>query len=183
MTRLSLLPFCLLALATPVLAQDSSSSAPADPSGPPVASADAFKLFVEACADISSGDPAAYDRAKEAGWTPNETEDTGPYNKVYSGYRDLGGLGEVDLWGAVYSFPSQRLGYCRVDFSDENNTLNFNDLSGQKGLVGATTPGQNPGDVYGSWESPDKKMLVIGDRTDGVVELEFNLLLGDTAKS
>ena len=66
--------------------------------------------------------------------------------------------------------------------SDANNTLNFNDLTGQKGLIGTTSPGQNPGDVYGSWESPDKKMLVIGDRTDGVVELEFNLLLGDKPK-
>ena len=90
--------------------------------------------------------------------------------------------GSSVCWGAVYSFPSQRLGYCRVDFSDENNTLNFNDLTGQKGLIGTTSPGQNPGDVYGSWESPDKKMLVIGDRTGGVVELEFNLLLGDKPK-
>jgi len=30
---------------------------------------------------------------------------------------------------------------------------------------------------------PDKKVLVIGDRTDGAVELEFNLLLGDKPKS
>lgn len=182
MTRLSLLPLCLLAFAVPALAQDASSSAPADQSGPPVASAEAFKIFVETCADVSSGDPAAYGRAKNAGWTPNEPGDTGPYNKVYSGYRDLNGIGEIDLWGAVYSLPSQRLGYCRVDFSDENNILDFNDMAGQKGLVGSITHGAN-GDVYGAWESPDKKMLVIGDRTDGVVELEFNLLLGDKPKS
>ena len=182
MKSLSLLPFCLLAFAAPAFGQDASSSAPADQSGPPVASADAFKIFVETCADISSGDPAAYDRAKDAGWTPNETEDTGPYNKVYSGYRDLAGIGEVDLWGAVYSLPSQRLGYCRVDFSDENNILDFKDIAGQKGLVGSITAGAN-GDVYGAWESPDKKTLVIGDRTDGAVELEFNLLLGDKPKS
>ena len=45
MKTLSLLPFCLLAFAAPVMAQDASSSAPADPSGPPVASADAFKII------------------------------------------------------------------------------------------------------------------------------------------
>ena len=128
-----------------------------------------------------SSDPVASITLPD-GWTPNETEDTGPYNKVYSGYRDLNGIGEVDLWGAVYSLPSQRLGYCRVDFSDQNNILDFKDMAGQKGLVGSITAGDNS-DVYGAWESPDKKVLVIGDRTDGAVELEFNLLLGDKPKS
>jgi hypothetical protein len=183
MTKLSLLSLCLIALSAPALAQDASSSAssaPADQTqaGPPVSSADAFKIFVDTCTDISSGDPAAYDRANSSGWTANEGQDTGPYNKVYSGYRELDGLGEVDIWGSVQSFPTQRLGYCRIDFSDENNLLDFKDMAGLKGLTGATTAGEN-GDVYGAWEAPDKKLLVIGDRTDGVVELEFNLLLGD----
>ena len=34
------------------------------------------------------------------------------------------------------------------------------------------------GNAYGSWESADKKWLVIGDRSEGAVEIEFNLLLG-----
>jgi hypothetical protein len=180
MTRLTLLTFCLLGLATPALAQDSSSSAPA-PAGPPVASADAFKMFVEACTDASGGDPTAYDRLNNSGWTPNETDETGPYNAVYSGNREVDGIGEVDLWGSVQSFPTQRLGYCRVDFSDANNILDFNDMNGLKGLSGTSQTGAE-GNVYGVWETPDKKLLVIGDRSDGAVELEFNLILGDKPK-
>jgi len=180
MTRLTLLSLCLLCLATPALAQDASASAsaPDATAAPPISSADAFKMFVDACTDASGGDPTSYDRLNNGGWTPNETDETGPYNAVYSGYRDVDGLGEVDLWGSVQSFPTQRLGYCRVDFSDANNILDFSAMNGLKGLSGTLQPGA-AGNVYGVWETPDKKLLVIGDRSDGAVELEFNLILGD----
>lgn len=179
-----LFALALAASCAPALAQGNASSAApaasdqADTGGPAVTSPEAFKIFVDACTDLSSGDAGAEQRAASAGWTANEGQDTGPFNKVYSGYRNLEGLGEVDIWGAVYTYPTQRLGYCRVDFSDPDNILDFNDVAGIKGLVGSAKPGDNS-DVYGAWESPDKKLLVIGDRTEGVVELEFNLLLGD----
>ena len=179
MTRLTLLSLCLLGLATPALAQDASSSAAAPAAAaPPIASADAFKMFVDACTTASGGNPTDYDKLNDGGWTPNETDETGPYNAVYSGYRDVDGLGEVDLWGSVQSFPTQRLGYCRIDFSDANSVLDFNDMNGLHGLTGTLQTGA-PGNVYGVWETPDKKLLVIGDRSDGAVELEFNLILGD----
>jgi hypothetical protein len=194
MTRLALLTLCLIGLAAPAFAQSSSSessaqppaSAPDDqttdqaPAGAPITSA-ALKMFVDTCTDISSGDPTAYDRANDAGWVPNDTEDTGPYTGIYSGSREIGSFGEVDIWGSVQNFPSQRLGYCRVDFSDTDNLLDFADMAGIKGLSGSIEV-RDGGNVYGAWESADKKLLVIGDRTDGAVELEFNLLLGDKPK-
>jgi len=192
MGRLQLLTLCLIGLATPAFAQASSSEAPpssalpaassADdqpvPAGPQVTSAEALKMFVDACTDLSSGDPTAYDRANNAGWVPNDTEDTGPYSAIYSGSREIGSFGEVDIWGSVQSFPTQRLGYCRVDFSDPDNLLDFAGMAGIKGLTG-TIESRDGGNVYGAWESADKKLLVIGDRSDGAVEFEFNLLLGD----
>jgi hypothetical protein len=200
MTKLSLLTVCLIGLVTPALAQASSSSSeassavmdvspdassmPAGSSEPapedetPMASADLFKLLVGSCTDLSSGDPTAYDRANDGGWTPNASDNTGPYNAIYSGYREVAGYGEIDIWGAVQSLPTQRLGYCRVDFSDTDTLLDFKDMAGLKGLGGTLTLGDG-GNVYGAWESPDKKLLVIGDRSDGAVEIEFNLLLGD----
>ncbi|HVY51145.1 MAG TPA: hypothetical protein VHA07_06235 [Devosia sp.] len=188
--RLPLLLLCLGSLVGPSLAQeasssvpislDASSSVPPDQStGPPLSSSEALRLFVDACTAIGSGAPDAYDKVKDAGWVPNEPEDAGPYNAVYSGYRDVPGFGEVDIWGSLQSFPSQRLGYCRIDFSDNDNLLDFKDMAGIAGLAG-TLADRGDGNVYGAWESPDRKLLVLGDRTDGAVEIEFNLLLGGT---
>ena len=200
MTKLHLLPLCLMLVVSPVLAQASSSSVPtpselapassatdedatpAPPTGPPITSAAAFKIFVDTCADISGGIEGSYDRANAAGWVPNDADDSGPYNSIYSGSRELAGLGEVDIWGSVQNFPTQRLGYCRVDFSDSNNVLDFKDMVGVHGLAGSIEL-RDAGNVYGAWETPDKKLLVIGDRSDGAVELEFNLILGDKPKS
>ena len=101
MTKLHLLPLCLILMASPVLAQSSAaalassaqdndnSSSAAPPSGPPVTSAEAFKIFVDTCTDISGGTEGSYDRANAAGWIPNDADDSGPYNSIYSGSREL----------------------------------------------------------------------------------------------
>jgi hypothetical protein len=184
MRKLHLLALCLAGFAVPALAQDASSSAPADTtsSAPAaetaVSSVDLLKMIVDACTAIESGAPDAYDKVKDTGWVPNETEDTGPYNAVYSGYRDVEGYGEIDIWGSVQTYPSQRLGYCRVDFTDSDNRLDFKAMTGLVGLAG-TLEDRGDGNVYGAWEGPDRKLLVLGDRTDGAVEIEFNLLPGD----
>lgn len=92
MTKLHLLPLCLILMASPGLAQSSSvapdapaSSAPDDdtssvapPPGPPVTSAEAFKIFVDTCTDISGGTEGSYDRANAAGWIPNDADDFRP---------------------------------------------------------------------------------------------------------
>lgn len=173
----SLLLCCLAALPSPVLAQASSSEAPADQSAAPMSSADTLKLIVDACTLVIGGDAGAQEKMTDSGWTPNEIEDTGPYNSVYSGFRDVAPYGEIDLWASVQSFPSQHLGYCRVDFGDTDNVLDFAAMAGVAGLTGSIEP-RSEGNVYGAWESADKKLLVIGDRTAGAVELEFNLLPG-----
>jgi hypothetical protein len=152
------------------------------PSGPPLDSKAALQVFFDVCTDLASGDPAAHDRANDSGWMPSDSAAPGPFNTLYSGYKVFAGYGEVDVWGSVQSFPTQRLGYCRVDFSDPDTLINFNDFTGLGGLTGTLETGA--GDtVYGTWESADKKLLVIADRTDGSVEIEYNLLLGDKPAS
>ena len=44
------------------------------------------------------------------------------------------------------------------------------------GFTGTVTDGGN-GNTYGSWESADHKTLLAANRTDGQVQMEFNLLL------
>ena len=147
--------------------------------GPPVASKDALADFYKSCKDVSgSGDAKGFDLATAAGWVPDDAADSGPYRKVYSASKDVGGYGSVTLWGSIDTYPTQTLGYCRVDFGDYDTLINLADLTGMDGLTGTTTTPDNTGNVYGAWESADKTMLVIADRTDGQVEIEFNFLLG-----
>ncbi len=148
---------------------------PSEPAGPPMASTDAIKLFVSSCTSIAGGSPTARDDAQKAGWQADEPADNGPYVTIYSGYQELAGYGSVDLWSSLESFPTQRIGYCRLDFGDVDNLLNFNDFT-KLGLNGTITDNGN-GNVFGSWESADHKTLLAANRTDGQVQMEFNLLL------
>jgi hypothetical protein len=163
------------------LSSEEEPSSEEPPVGPPLASADALKLFFDTCTDLSSGDLTAYDRANDSGWTPNEQDDVGPYNSVYSGWRNVEGYGEIDVWGSVNSYPTQALGYCRVDFPDPDNRIDFRDMSQNGGLKGRLED-RGEGNVYGAWESDDHKLLVLADRNAGQVQIEFNLLLGDKKK-
>src|SRR5690242_5559364 len=86
--------------------------------GPAVASKDALADFVKSCREVSGGDPKGADLATADGWVPDDPTDTGPYRKVYSASKDVGGYGSVTLWGSVDTYPTQNLGYCRVDFGD-----------------------------------------------------------------
>lgn len=147
--------------------------------GPAVPSKDALADFLKSCTDVSSGDPKAYDRANADGWVPDDQADSGPYRKIYSGAKDVGGYGSVTIWGSVDTYPTQMLGYCRVDFGDYDSNIDLNDLNGLQGLSGAVTGPDSNSNEFGAWETADKKLLVIADRTDGQVEIEFNLLLGD----
>jgi hypothetical protein len=151
----------------------SSSEAPA---GPPMASADALKLFIDSCTAIAKGDAKARDDAAAKGWQADDPTDTGPYVQIYSGYQELAGYGSVDIWSSFESFPSQQLGYCRIDFGDVDNLIDFKDIE-KLGLAGTVTD-QGNGNVFGSWESPDHKTLLAANRTDGQVQMEFNVLLG-----
>ena len=154
---------------------DDTTDQPSEPAGPPMASTDAIKLFVGTCSSIAGGAPTARDDAQKAGWQADEPADNGPYVTIYSGYQELAGYGSVDLWSSLESFPTQRIGYCRLDFGDVDNLLNFNDFT-KLGLNGTITDNGN-GNVFGSWESEDHKTLLAANRTDGQVQLEFNLLL------
>ncbi len=159
---------------------DEELAPPDEPSGPPMASKDALTLFFNTCTDVSGGDPEAYDRARGNGWIAYDGEDTGPYKQVFAASQTVGGYGSVELWGSVETYPTQHLGYCRVDFSDYETLIDFKDMTGIGGLAG-TIEDRGEGNVYGAWESPDHKLLVIADRTEGEVEIEYNVLIGTKA--
>lgn len=186
MRRLYFVSLCLIGLYAPALAQSVASSASDatdqassdQPLGPPVPSKDVLSAFLKTCTDVSSGDPKAYDRATADGWTPDEPAQSGPYRTIYSATKDIAGYDSAVLWGSVDSYPTQRLGYCRVDFGDYDSHIDFNDMLGLGGLTGSITKPDANGNVFGAWETPDKKLLVIADRSDGQVEIEYNILLG-----
>ena len=159
---------------------DDTTDQPSEPAGPPMASTDAIKLFVSTCSAIAGGAPSARDDAQKAGWQADDPADNGPYVTIYSAYQELAGYGSVDLWSSRESFPTQRIGYCRLDFGDVDNLLNFNDFT-KLGLNGTITDNGN-GNVFGSWESQDHKTLLAANRTDGQVQMEFNLLLPPASK-
>jgi hypothetical protein len=143
---------------------------------PTVTAAEAFQIFYDACTSISGGDADAYDKANDAGWVPYEGGGYGPFKQVYTGSRDFEGYGSVEIWGSLESYPTQRLGYCRVDFGDYENTFDFGEIAGIGGLSGTVAEeGANA-----VWESADKKLLVIAARYEGSVSIEFNVLVGDT---
>ncbi|MBI4921770.1 MAG: hypothetical protein HY834_08470 [Devosia nanyangense] len=150
---------------------------PAEPAELPVPSRDALTAFFSICTDVSGGDPEAYDRASGSGWTVYDGVDTGPYKNVFAGSQSFAGYGSVELWSSVESYPTQQLGYCRVDFPDYDTRIDFKDMAGIGGLTGMIED-RGAGNVYGIWETADHKVLVIADRTEGEVEIEFNVLIG-----
>ena len=143
---------------------------------PPVTPTEAFQAFFDACTSLSGGDPDAYDKANDAGWVPYDGADYGPYKRVYTGSRDFEGLGIVEIWGSLETYPTQTLGYCRVDFADPDGTFGLSEITGLNGLTG--TVGENG--LNGVWETADKKLLVIAANYEGTVAIEFNVLVGDT---
>ena len=154
---------------------DTTSDEPSEPTGPALSSPDALKLFVNLCTEVAGGVPNARDDAASAGWIADDPTDSGPYVQIYSGYQELAGYGSIDVWSSLETFPTQRVGYCRVDFGDIDNLIDFKDMAGL-GFTGTVTDGGN-GNTYGSWESADHKTLLAANRTDGQVQMEFNLLL------
>ncbi|MEP7241607.1 MAG: hypothetical protein ABI697_12035 [Devosia sp.] len=199
--KLPLLSLLLVGLCTPALAQISMTlpsempdvsmpsddmnmtvSAPDDgtdttePSGPPVASKDALKLFVDTCTIIAGAEADAATKVKGLGWQADDATDTGPFVSIFSGYQDLGGYGSVDLWSSLETYPSSRLGYCRVDFPDSDNRVDFNDVTGLGGLAGSVKDAGG-GNAFGSWETPDHKFMLTASRQDGQAQMEFNMLL------
>lgn len=159
----------------PALELSTEDDAPVPPSGPAVASADALKLFMTACTTFASGDAGATARAAESGWIAYDSEDTGPYKSVFTASQELSGLGTVELWSSVEQYPSQKLGYCRVDFGDYDNRIDFADMAGL-GLTG--TVAGDGANLHGAWEDADHKVMVLADRTDGETAIEFNILIG-----
>lgn len=195
-------PLLVALLATPAFAQMDMSLLPDDPSSdeppvdlsvessepaveisnealpPPPSTAELFQIFYDTCTSLSGGDPTAYDRANDSGWVPYEAGEYGPFKRVYTGARDFETYGSVEIWGSLETYPSQSLGYCRVDFSDPDGSFDLNAVTGIGGLAGTvSSDGGN-----GVWETADKKLLVIGARYEGSVAIEFNVLVGNTPK-
>ena len=161
------------------LSSESSTEVTSESSSePPInitPSGEMLQAFYDVCTDVAGGDPEAYDRAGGAGWQAGDYEDGGPLKSIYSAYRTFEGYEEVSLWSSVETYKTQRLGYCRVDFGDPNFAIDFAGMTAIAGLSGTLI--DDEGYIYGSWESPDGRIMVIGDRRDGVVEIEFNVLI------
>jgi hypothetical protein len=153
---------------------DEGDDETSEPSGPALSSHDALQLFTTLCSELGLGAEGAEDNATAAGWQLDEPVDTGPYVKIVSGYQEFAGYGSVDFWSSLQTFPTQRLGYCRISFGDADNLIDFTDLN-DLGFTGETQD-NGDGNVFGAWDAANHTILLSGDRADGEAQLEFNVI-------
>lgn len=73
---------------------------------------------LEICETFAKGDVLALEQATDAGWDAYDDTPESPFIKSYSGSLDVEGFGYVDLFSLVETYPTQTLGYCRVDVAD-----------------------------------------------------------------
>jgi hypothetical protein len=145
---------------------------------PPVASADLVKELYSVCYGVAQDQPDALKDAVTKGWSEEtDNEGDGPFFTETAANKEFGGIGSVELWGTVEFYPGLREGYCRADFTDSNNVINFSDFNAIDGLMGRVkTIG---GDTYAAWQigSGDPKVLLIAQRVGGDFQLEINTIL------
>ncbi|UYO01173.1 MAG: hypothetical protein KIT02_08230 [Devosia sp.] len=99
----------ILALAAqPALAQGKTKTAPAD---------EAIGVL-ETCEAFATGDVLALDDAVAAGWDAYDNEGESPYVRSYDATIDLHGLGWVEMFALVETYPDRVLGYCRIDAAE-----------------------------------------------------------------
>lgn len=145
---------------------------------PPVASADLVKELFERCKAVASDQPDAMKTAAAAGWTAeDDTQGDGPFFTQVAANKEFGGIGPVEMWGTVEYYPTIREGYCRMDFSDPDSLVNFEDFNRIEGLTGQQTKiGE---DIYAVWQmgATDPKLMVIAQRVAGDFQMEINTIL------
>lgn len=157
-----------------------SEEEPSEPTGPAISSPAALQLFTTLCTELGTGTVDAQDNATAAGWIVDDPLDTGPYVTIVSGYQDIPGIGSADFWSSLETFPTLRVGYCRISFGDADSVIDFGDLDGL-GYTGDTSDLGN-GNIYGSWDAANHTILLAADRADGEVQFEFNVITPAAAK-
>jgi hypothetical protein len=93
--------------ASPAVAQKTKTSA-----------VPAVLAALETCELFAKGDVLAVEAAAEAGWDAYEDNAESPFIKSYSASRDYPGLGYADMFSLVETYPTQTLGYCRIDLNE-----------------------------------------------------------------
>jgi hypothetical protein len=145
---------------------------------PPVASADLVKELYEVCYGVAEDQPDALGKAEARGWSEEpDNEGDGPFFTQTAASKEFGGIGAVELWGTVEYYPGMREGYCRVDFTDTDNIVNFSDFNAIAGLTGQVKA--IGGDTYAAWQigSDEPKVVLLAQRVGGDFQLEINTIL------
>jgi hypothetical protein len=73
---------------------------------------------LETCEIFAKGDVLALEAAAEAGWDAYEETAESPFIRSYSASRDYAGFGYADMFSLVETYPTQTLGYCRIDLNE-----------------------------------------------------------------
>lgn len=153
-----------------------SEEVPVGPEVVPVAPLEMLQTIFDVCIDVASGDPEALDRAWGAGWQPGDEEYGGPFRAIHSGFRDFDGYEGASFRALTDSFPTQRLGYCSGSIGDSAERIDLNLFASIAGLAGKTQSAE--GGIYGTWETPDHRVMVFAGHAEGYVDYEINILLG-----
>lgn len=177
-------PAAMAAAAGPMSGPDTASpdgtDTPTPPVSnlPPVASADLVAELFERCKAVANDVPDAMKTAAAAGWTQeDDTDGDGPFFTQVAANKEFGGIGPVEMWGTVEYYPSMREGYCRMDFSDPDSVVKFDDFNRIPGLTGQQT--KIGDDIYAVWQmgQSDPRLLMIVQRVAGDFQMEINTML------
>jgi hypothetical protein len=132
------------------------------------------------CREIATAAPSAAEETGAAGWVRDDSAEgsgDGPFFTQFAANKTFGGIGEAALWGTIEYYPSRRQGYCRIDFPDPGNIVNFDDFSKIPGVTGKTQAVDQ--DIYGAWQegATDPSVLILAQRVGGDFQLEMNTQL------
>jgi hypothetical protein len=163
--------------------------APAEPTAPApgaaanlpkVTSAELVPELYKLCKEVSTAAPTAAKDTEAEGWaedTRPENSGDGPFFTQYAANKAFAGIGDAALWGTIEYYPTRREGYCRIDFPDAGNIVDFADFAKIPNVTGTTKTVDS--DVYGAWQegATDPQVMIIAQRVGGDFQLEFNTLL------
>jgi len=157
-------------------ASPSAPAAPASPSAPaapatPAAGSVAVEL-AETCLRFVNGDAGAADAARAEGWTVDEYPAADSFVAASSASRNVAGIGDANLFGAIETSPRFTLRSCRIDIiaNADAGQVGIETLTGWHGFEG--TVRTTASGAYGSWdlalEDPERVMVMTAHQNTAV---------------
>ncbi len=139
--------------------------------------------FLEVCEKFASGDVLVVEWASELGWDAKEGDSGSLYARLYNANRYIEGVGDVALVALIEDYPTQTLGYCRIDIVAPAGTigvLNLNELPRLTGTIRTTSDTD-----YGSWEGAEsgRDYLLLASQDPNNFSLQLTTFVAHAAQN